>query len=88
MATIEIGSWSSKCLNCGKGADPSETGHYRELGYSTPPNTAGCGEKWDEVSISYVYENMEETVEYLKAHRFPHLASLKWNYFSWPKDNK
>jgi hypothetical protein len=54
MATIEIGSFSSKCGNCGKSASPSDDGHTTIYGYGPENGSPGCGEPWTAVSMEQV----------------------------------
>lgn len=56
MATVNIGSSSSYCDNCGLPASLLETGHYTNLGYSSRINgTPGCGEEWDDARLTTWY---------------------------------
>ena len=52
MGTLNIGTWSSKCEECGKGADPSEKTHDTILGYGAK-NEVGCGVEWTHVTTGY-----------------------------------
>lgn len=54
MATISIGSCESRCLGCGKSADPSDDGHTTIYGYGEQNGTPGCGEPWTAVRIGYI----------------------------------
>ena len=46
---IEIGTWSSYCLNCGKEADPyNKTGcHDVILDYGSDNGKPGCNVRWE-----------------------------------------
>ncbi len=55
MATIEIGSWYSKCSECKKNADPSEFHHTMEKMVGV-----GCGAKFEAVEYAYSpYETID-----------------------------
>lgn len=64
MATLEIGTWSSKCLECNGGADPNEKTHKTLMGYGVKEGEKGCGVKWDTVTTGYV--NLEKRVQQMR----------------------
>ncbi len=60
MAILVINSSSSKCGNCHRGADPSESGHYTTRSYDKNLNgQPGCGEKWDSVMLPSIINSLE-----------------------------
>lgn len=50
---LSIQGWSSKCLNCGAGANPEEKVHDTVLGYGVEPGTKGCGIEWEKVTCEF-----------------------------------
>lgn len=53
MATLRIGRTDSTCENCRKAADPSDRGHFINLGYGPDNGTPGCGEKWTDAYFDF-----------------------------------
>lgn len=72
MTKLLMDRFASKCENCGKGADPSETGHYTVIAYING-GTPGCGEMWTSWVFPYVI-----TKEWLDKiyHDHPNLRTL------------
>jgi len=64
MATLIVGSFSSKCGACGKGADPNETHHNTVLGYG--PKQDGCGALFTELDCSYIGAGIQEATKRLR----------------------
>lgn len=67
---LDIGTWSSKCLACGKGADPAEECHDRRLGYRSKVGEKGCGKKFTHVTTDYLHavdlvKSMRPDLEYI-----------------------
>lgn len=52
MSTIWVGSWSSKCGNCGKQVLPHEKNHEKVSGYG--PEEPGCGTRFTHITSEYV----------------------------------
>jgi hypothetical protein len=50
---LSIGTFSSECLACGKGADLNEESHETAMGYGVKPGTKGCGKKYTHVTSMY-----------------------------------
>lgn len=56
MATLIIGTWSSKCENCGKSCDPHEKTHETCLGWSEKERAQkGCGVTYTHVTTYYTH---------------------------------
>lgn len=53
MATMEIGSWYTKCSACGRDTDWSPT-HEVLLGYGPDNGKPGCGAVFDAVSFTTI----------------------------------
>lgn len=51
--TLIVGTWSSKCGNCGRGCDPSEKSHETLLGHGVEPGERGCGVIFEYISSEY-----------------------------------
>ena len=73
MATIEIGTWSSRCGSCHGDALPSETGHYSKVGYG--PHGPGCGEEWTAVYLTTLWASDEVMRENIETN-YPNLNGL------------
>lgn len=51
---LVIGTWSSKCENCGMGCDPHEKSHQTVLSYSKElSEQPGCGISYTHVTTYY-----------------------------------
>ena len=72
MAQLIINRTDSKCGDCGKSANPDESGHYTILGY-VDNGSSGCGKEWDSVSSDYI--NMPEQMIEWHFHK-THLIGL------------
>jgi hypothetical protein len=51
--TLSIENWNSRCLHCGKGADPKSKTHSKELGYGVEGNGNPCGVEWKYLTSMY-----------------------------------
>lgn len=72
--TLIIDRFSSKCGNCGKGADPYEKRHEKQLGWGEhDPN--GCGVEWHYITSDYT--DMEQHVSAMR-------PDLEW-YDRWER---
>lgn len=69
---IDIGRSSSTCCNCGRGALPSELGHYTLAGYDVKPGEVGCGIKWKYMYSNYTGPGVGERMR----KKFPHLILM------------
>ena len=74
-AILLIGSWSSECSACRRGAKPSEKEHTTALGYFAKailddpdhPARKGCGARF--VAVTSVYRHDEGIIEAVKQMR-------------------
>jgi hypothetical protein len=84
MATLEIGSSSSKCSACKKGANPYESRHDTVWEYSPDSGQPGCGEEFDHATIVYMngYETGAQMINRLMHRGFaPNLSIDQWSAF-------
>ena len=59
-----IGSSSSDCGMCGKGADPYAKRHLKTMGYG--PQGPGCGVEWVMVSTTYHAPGIKEAIKAMR----------------------
>lgn len=63
--TLNIGTWSSRCENCGKGCDPYLKTHEINLSWSKEINgTPGCEVEFTHVTTDYL--NLRENIKLMR----------------------
>jgi hypothetical protein len=86
MATLEVGSSSSRCSDCKQGANPHETHHNTVWEYSPDSGRPGCGAEYDRVSVGYYNgsETPQQMLQRLKYRRgfAPNVPDEYWHIFS------
>lgn len=87
MATLEIGSSSSRCSTCKQGANPHETHHITVWEYGPNTGRPGCGAKFDHATLMYYNgsgETREQTLQRLKYGRGlgANIPDDNWNIFT------
>lgn len=81
---VDIGSSSSTCMNCGKGAFPEDTVHNRVAGYG-PAGRVGCGTEFKYYYCGYIWktpgqENYGDVADMFKKNIgkwYPHLTWIE-----------
>lgn len=58
---LHVGTWSSRCGVCGRGAFPNEKTHAKEAGYSKNRGS-GCGAEWTHIASDYCLNGEEKKI--------------------------
>jgi hypothetical protein len=61
-----VGTFSSRCGACGRGAFPSDETHDRLAGYGCAGEATDCGVRWRFVTTDYAGPHMEEATRNLR----------------------
>lgn len=82
-ATIEVGTWYSRCSACGENADPYETAHVMETMVGE-----GCGATYTAITSQYLFPGVSERMREMR----PDLPLAGWvvefEKIHWPGDGE
>ncbi len=63
---LSIGTWSSKCVACGRSVDPMSKSHDTIVGYGPDNGKPGCGKTFTHVMSDYIGAGIEESVRIMR----------------------
>jgi hypothetical protein len=62
---LHVGTWSSKCGDCGRGCNPNEERHLKILGYLKNPGD-GCGVRWTHITSDYYGTGIDDKMREMR----------------------